>query len=281
MWLILSLSAVLIFTAVNLLMRVLAVKSEHPRTFSFVFNSWGALFAILLFIAELPTITFPTSLTNSHILLILLAVVSYGLYERSHFSARKHIDASTITILFRLAPLIAFVGSLVFFKERVSAWQLLGTVSLLSSAVIIIHKNPHLKMHRPLLIALFSALMLGIAWMLDKPGSQGLPASLYSFIVWVAPLGIIALPSLSLKQLRREAIIGGWKVALLAFLNVFGYFIYLKALSLEGAAKIIPITSSAGTLTVLAGIFILNEKTFMTRKILAGVLMFIGILLLR
>ncbi len=123
-------------------------------------------------------------------------------------------------------------------------------------------------------------LSLGIAWMLDKPGSQGLPASLYSFIVWVAPLGVIALPSLSFKQLRREAIIGGWKVALLAFLNVFGYFIYLKALALENAAKIIPITSSSATLIVLAGIFLLKERTFMTRKILAGVLMFFGILLL-
>ena len=117
--------------------------------------------------------------------------------------------------------------------------------------------------------------------MLDKPGSEGLPASLYSFIVWVAPLGIIALPSISLKQLRREAVIGGWKVALLAFLNVFGYFIYLKAMALESAAKIIPITSSVGTLTVIAGIFILKETTYTKRKLVAGVLMFIGILLLK
>lgn len=281
MWLILSLAAVLVFTTVNLLMRVLAVKSEHPRTFSVIFNSWGALFAILFFVAELPTITFPKSLPTNHLLLIFLAVVSYGLYERTHFSARKHLDASTIAILFRLATLIAFIGSLLFFKERISVWQLFGAASLLSSAALVIHKNPHLRLHRPLFIALFSAVALGVAWMLDKPGSQGLPASLYSFIIWVAPLGIIALPSLSFKQLRREAIIGGWKIALLAFLNVFGYFIYLKALSLENAARIIPITSSTGTLTVLAGIFILNEKTFIKKKILAGALMFIGILLLK
>ena len=280
MWLILSLASVLIFTAVNLLMRVLAVKSKNPRTFSVVFNSWGALFAILLFVAELPNLTLPTSLPTNHLFFIVLAIVSYGLYERSHFTARKHIDSSTITILFRLAPLIAFIGSLLFFKERLSVMQLFGAGALISSAALVIHKNPHLKMGRPLLIALFSALMLGVAWMLDKPGSQGLPASLYSFIMWVAPVGIIAFPSVSLKQLRREVIIGGWKVVLLAFLNVFGYFIYLKALSLEEAIKIIPITSSTGTLTVLAGIFLLNEKTFIKRKLIAGALMFVGILLL-
>lgn len=281
MWLILSLASVLIFTAVNLLMRVLAVKSENPRIFSFVFNSWGALFAILLFITEIPTITIPKSLPINHLILILFAIVSYGLYERTHFSARKYMDSSTITILFRLAPMVAFIGSLIFFKESITLRQFVGAALLLSSALLVIHKNPHLKMHRPLLIALFSALMLGIAWMLDKPGSQGLPASLYSFIVWVAPLGIIALPSLSIKHLRREAIIGGWKVALLAFLNVLGYFVYLKALSLEDASKIIPITSSAGTLTVIAGIIILKEKTNINKKLIAGVLMLIGILLLR
>ncbi len=281
MWLILSLASVVIFTAVDLLMRVLAVKSEQPRTFSFIFNSWGALFAILLFIGELPSLSLPTSLPTSHLLLILIAIISYGLYERTHFSARKHIDASTITILFRLAPVVAFTGSLVFFGEHISGQQLLGAALLLSSTALVIHKNPHLRLHRPLLIALFSAFALGIGWMLDKPGSQGIPASLYSFIMWVGPLAMIALPSLSLTQLRREARIGGWKVALLAFLNVFGYFIYLKALTLESATKIIPITSSSSTLTVVAGIIILKENTNVTRKIIAGVLMFIGILLLR
>lgn len=281
MWLFLSLLSVFMFTGVDLLLRVLAVKTEHPRSTSFVFNSWGALFAILLLLAELPTLTFPTSLSANHLAIILLTTLGYGLYERSHFSARKHIDASTMAILMRLAPLIALLGSLFFFNERISPRQAMGAVFLISSAAIIVHKNPHFQLGRPLLIALFSAFTLGIAFMLDKPGSQGFSASLYSFIMWTVPLVVIAFPSLSIAKLQREAKIGGWKIALVAFLNVSGYFIYLKALAIQSAAKVIPIVSTSDTLTVIAGIVFLKETTFMTRKLIVGALMFIGILLLR
>src|SRR3989344_4885619 len=63
LWFWLSIASVILFTAVNLLMRVLAVKSEDPRTFSVVFNAWGGLFALILFLPQLPHTAFPAPIT--------------------------------------------------------------------------------------------------------------------------------------------------------------------------------------------------------------------------
>lgn len=61
MWLVLSLAAALIFTALNLLTRILAVKSDHPRAFSFVYNSWGVLFAALAYVVINHVVFFVTN----------------------------------------------------------------------------------------------------------------------------------------------------------------------------------------------------------------------------
>ncbi len=281
MWLILSLMAVAMFTIQNLLMRVLAVKSEHPRTFSFVFNGWGTFFAAILFLIERPSLAALPEFSWTQTILIIGAILGYGLYERSHFLARKELDASTTAILFRLSPVVTFIGAIFFLYEPLSITKLLGAATLIGASFLVVHKNPKLRASRAVWIAVFAAVMLGLAGVFDKPASLGIPANLYSVALWGLSLIIVAFPKLSLSQLKKECIMGGWKVALTALLNVVGFVFYVQALSLADASLVTPVTSSSGTLTVLAGIFILKEKTFIGRKILAGVLMLIGILLLR
>lgn len=281
MWLVLSLAAVLMFTSQNLLMRVLAVRSDHPRTFSFIFNLWGTLFALLIFIFERPSLDSLAHMSWFQILLIGGAGLGYGLYERTHFLARKNIDASTTAIVFRLNSVIGFIGAIIFLHEPLTFTKFIGAIILIGASLVVIHKNPNIHANRFLLIAIFSATALGFAGLFDKPASFGIPATLYSAAMWAFSLPVIALPKMTYKQLKKEFLIGGWKVAFTAFLNVFGFILYLKALSLADASRVIPITSTTGTLTVLAGIFILKENTYIGRKILAGILMLVGILLLK
>lgn len=281
MWLILSLAAALMFTTQNLLMRVLAVKSVYPRTFSFVYNSWGTVFAAIFFLIEHPSLSSLPQVTWTQWGLLAGATLGYGLYERSHFLARKELEASTTAILFRLSPVITFIGALLFLHEPLSFTKLVGAALLIGASLVVIHKNPKMQATRAIAIALFSATALGLAGVFDKPASVGIPANLYSVALWGLSLIIVAIPSLSTKQLTNELRIGGWKVALTALINVVGFVLYVKALALADLSLVTPVTSSAGTLTVLAGIFILKEKSFMRRKIIAGALMLLGILLLR
>jgi drug/metabolite transporter (DMT)-like permease len=180
-----------------------------------------------------------------------------------------------------LAPVIAFLGSIIFFGEILTINKILGTSFIIIATIIVAYKNSKLKTGRGFWLAVFVAVIYGLAWMIDKPGSNNIPAGFYSLIIWLLPLPIIAFPKIKIIDLKKEIKNAGMWVIILGLINALGFYTLLKALSLAEASRVIPIISSASVLTIIGGIFILNEKSHIWRKLLAGVIMFAGILLLK
>lgn len=280
-WHFYALLSALIFAVQDLLMRVLAVKSDIPRAFSVVFNLWGAFFAILAFIIQGGSFSQLSKLTPLNILFISSTIILYGLYERYQFSARKGINASSLSIIFRLSTVIAFIGSIVFLREVLTINKIIGATLIIGASGLLLYKNIHLTRNRSLGLAFLCSIFLGIAWILDKPASAHIQPALYSFFVWCIPIFIIAFPKIQLQQIRKEFYIGGWKVAFAALLNVVGFILNIQAFSLADASRVIPTVSINGILIVLGGIIILREHDHIVRKILAASIAFVGVYLLR
>jgi len=280
-WYIYALLSTLFFAAQDLLMRVLAVKSGIPRVFSVVFNLWGAFFAILAFIIQGGSFTDLKSLTSTNIILIICAVILYGLYERTHFSARKGVDASSFSIIFRLTTVIAFIGSILFLHESITINKFMGASLIIGASFLLLYKNIKLKISRSFWLAILSALLLGIVLVIDKPASASIQPALYSFLVWCFPVFIVAFPNVPLKQLKKEFSIGGWKVALTALLNVTGYMFFIQALAMTDASRVVVVDSLTGIFVVLGGIVLLKEHDHFWRKIIAAIIAFVGVYLLR
>jgi drug/metabolite transporter (DMT)-like permease len=261
-------------------MRMLAVNSKNPRAFSFIFNLWGAGFAFLIFLSQpKQALILPSVLIIS---LILCAILLYSYFERLQFYARREIEASTITILFRLAPAITFAASILILGEPFGLKKFLGFALVLFAAILVSYKkDAKIKFEKAFFITLACAIFLGLAWTIDrKIMSSGFSPQFYSLLIWILPLIFIYLPYIPKKDLRLEVSSGSWKIPLLAFFNVFGFFFQLKALSLADASRVIPLVSVSTILTVLGGIIILKEKSNLKNKIIAGIIVFIGILLL-
>ena len=280
-WYVYALTSALFFASQELLMRMLAIKSDKPRIFSVVFNMWGALFALTVFLLQRGSFTPLWQLSPVQILLIFGSVIAYGLYERYQFTARKHLEASTLSIIFRLETGIAFIGSIIFLHEALLPVKAMGTTLIITASLLLIYKNPHFKLAKPFFYAVFCAMLLGIAMIIDKPASANIQPALYSFLMWFCPMIIIAFPHVSKQQIVKEFRIGGWKVALAAFLNTIGYILYIQAFALADASRVIPVIAINSILVVLGGIIILKERDHLWRKIAAGIIAFIGVVLLR
>ncbi len=281
LWFFLALASAFIFTAQELLMRVLAIRTGSPRIFAVVFNLWGAGFALLLFLFERGSFSGLWGLSPVQYLFLTSTVILYGLYERTQFYARQGTDASTFAIIFRLSTVIGFVGAIVFLQEALSPEKIAGVIFILFASLMLVFRNPKFTMTPALGYAVLCAVFLGLTSVLDKPASEPLPATLYSFVVWCFPIVIVAFPGITKKDIVREFHIGGWKVALAAFLNVVGYIIYIQALSLAEASRVNPISATSGIFTVAGGMYFLKEHGHMRRKIIAAILAFIGVILLR
>lgn len=280
-WYAYALGSAFLFGILDLLQKILAVKSHDPRVFSVVFNFWGAGFAIIAFMLQGGSFAALRTISLTQYLLIGLAAIMYGIFERYHFEARKGLDASMFAILFRLSTVIAFIGSITLFGESVTAVKVTGTMCIIGASLLLVFKNPKLKLNRAFILGLLCSISLGLAFTIDKPASSQIPASLYSFLVWCLPIGIIAYPSVKLKDLQREFFIGSWKVAVTALINVVGYILYIQAFALAEASRVVPVVSIDGIITVLGGVIILKEHDHLWRKLIAMALAFTGVYLLR
>ncbi len=281
LWFFLALASALIFAAQELLMRILAIRTGSPRIFAVVFNLWGAGFALLLFLLERGSLSGLWGLTPIQYVLLASTIILYGLYERTQFYARQGTDASTFAIIFRLSTVIGFIGAILFLNEPLTTEKIAGVILIIFASLLLVFRNPKFTLTPALGYAVLCAVFLGLTSILDKPASEPLSATLYSFLVWFMPLAIVAFPRVTKKEIVREFRIGGWKVALAAALNVVGYIVYIQALSLAEASRVNPITATTGIFTVAGGIYFLKEHGHLWRKIIAAVFAFIGVLLLK
>jgi len=280
-WFYLAVAATFIFAAQELLMRVLSIRTDNPRLFSVAYNTWGAAFAILLFVVQRGTLSALLTLRMPQILLIAASAAMYGLYERYQFNARRGMDAATFAIVMRLQTVIAFFGAILFLGESLTLVKFSGVLLIVVATMLLIYRNPKFSFTPAFWYAMVCSIMLGATGFTDKPASVALPASLYSFLMWTLPLGIIAFPGIQVKQLKKEFRNGGWHIAIAAILNVVGYIIYIRALGLAEASRVNPIVATNSVITVLGGIYLLHERDHFRRKLLAGIIAFAGVILLK
>lgn len=274
-WLAFIALEVLFSVAYQLLSRKLSVRSENPRAFSVVFNAIAAAFSFLFVFYEPWRMS---EITISGVALMLLSTVFYAVFERTQFYARKHIEASTLTILFRFIPVVSVVAAVLFYGDNLTPMRVIAIALIVMGNLLVVFHRQGLRLSAGLPYALVAAISLGLAWANDKHTSVGFSLSLYAFLIWTIPtIYNVLIPPLSLQTLHREFVIGGWKIFLLAVLNVFDYYFLLKALSLADTSQVIPVQSSSTILVVLFGWLFLHEQQNIGRKIFAALCVTIGV----
>jgi drug/metabolite transporter (DMT)-like permease len=281
MWIYYTLGSIVFFTLLNLLQRKLSVDSKNPRAMSVIFNSFAAIAAILLFFTTNSYSNFKLPSSPASWLLVVCVTFLYASYERGRFYVAKTIDASVFSTIMNIGLLVSFIGSIIFFAEAVTVFKIIGAVLILTALLLVSYsKHKSKSSGKGLMVGVLISIIIGFAWLFDKKSSEYFNADTYNIFVWTLPIVFIYLPYIKFADLKEEFIRGSWKLALLAVINVVGYFFQLKALALYEASRVLSLISTTTILTVLFGIVILNEKENALKKVIAGILAVIGIFFL-
>ena len=269
-----NVSSIAFFTALALLQRKIAVDSKYPRATSVVFNIWGGLIAIILFLVTgaYKNISLPTA--PSAWFIMIFAFAMYAMYERGRFWAAKLLDASILAIISNFGLAVAFIGSIFLYSESFSMVKIVGTLLIIVSLLLVtlVKKIDQKISVKGVVIAIIIYTFLGIGWMLDKKGALLFNPNVYTLFGWIIPIFLIYFPYVKTKELVHEAKLGSWRIILLAGLNVVGYYLQLRALTLGEATKVIPLVQTFTLATVVLGILILGEKQYLWRKVIAAVI---------
>jgi len=280
-WLGYSIVALITFSGYDLLSRFLGVQSKNPRAYGVVFNFFSALAAFLLLAVE--PLKIPT-LSVSLLIITLFGMAAWSLFGRFEYYAHKHVEASTLTIIIRLATVINFILSITFLGESLTIIKIIGLMLTLIASVLVvgIPTVSDIKKSKGLSYAFLITLLLGIAWTFDKVLAPVYGVVLISFMNFFIPsVANYASPPLSWSSIKTEFHIGSWKMIISAVINVIGYGAMMKALTLGDASSVIPIATSTSPLVVLGGVVLLNENKDKVKKIVAALLVVLAIYFMR
>ncbi len=80
---------------------------------------------------------FSISISNISLICILLSSFIYILATYFYFKALEKNDASIVVVMFQLIPVFSYILALIFFKENLALKQVIGSILIILSAVLI------------------------------------------------------------------------------------------------------------------------------------------------
>jgi len=246
---------------------------------SLVFNIAAFMMAVILYLVTtgVKKQTFPVQWQAYFFLGVVC--LFYGLYERLRFHTTKALEASHLTVINNLALVTAVFFAFFVYREKLGQTQWMGFLLIVTALILTSIEKIKKADWNGILIAIVANIFLGIGWGLDKKGLSFFSPETYSLLTWFFPIAILLVPSIKIREIKRE-LKNASKIIFLSILNVIGYYLNLKAMALAPATKVIPIVQTSTLFTIFMGIIFLNEKDHLVKKIIAGLIAVSGVFLI-
>jgi uncharacterized membrane protein len=211
--------------------------------------------------------------------LLILACVFYTLADRYGGEVRKHLDVSVFTILNKSTDAFLIIFSILIFHQMPSIYKFFSAILIIIGQIALSYKKGKFIINKYFAIALGTSLCYAIAFTIDIGISNEINLPLYVAITLSIPAFLIILVErISLKQLKSEYnSLSKLPLALVGVSWGSLIIISLYAYQFGNIISVVVINAFAVVINVLIGIFIQKERENIRVKILASVLVAIGV----
>lgn len=284
-WFVFALISIVTLSISRILQRVLMKDEKSDNvTYSIVFQLLCAF--LLLIFAFFTGFKLPPIQEYSFNFIVL--TIGYAAATVFLFKALKTTFVSEVTILMTSSSLWTIIVAFIFLKESFDIQKAIGTFLIISSIILIAKQKKEIKkyINKGALFALLSAFFFGITMVNDgyiinqaKPDINS-----YTAIAFLFPG--IALLLLNLKSLPKiKHFTKPKKFTNMLFLSIAHsisaitfYFAYKYG---GTASQLSPISQSSIIVTTILAVLFLKERQNLIEKIIAAILVSIGVILLK
>ena len=200
------------------------------------------------------------------------------------FKALKLVEASEATILLSGRVLITIAASIVFFHEIFSLQKIVGTILILLSIFLVTNLKKGFRFNHGAMYIFVTALCSGIAIIVDSYAVKQYDAVSYNTIVNIlmVPILIIFYPKI-LRQwkpfLKPDFLKKMLPLVVVSFIQSILYLLSLVTPGITAQASVIRQVSVI--LTVILAVLFLKERDNLFRKLVAAILVTMGVILLQ
>ena len=214
-------------------------------------------------------------------LLLFLACIFYGLNDRLETTSRKHLEVSVFSIIGQFSTVFLILVGLIIFKEPIVLNKILGAGLILFANIFLFYEKGSLKLNKYILIGVLSKLLFTVAVSVDIGISRQFNLPFYIMLTFLFPAIVIFFGErIKWREVvyeyksssKRNYIITGVAWGLLSFF-------YLRSFQFGKVTTIVPIQATSVLINVLVAYFFLKERDHGLKKIIASILVVIGIIL--
>lgn len=216
-------------------------------------------------------------------ILLFLSIIFYTINDRLGTTARKGLESSIYVILKQMSTVFMVFMGVVFFKESFILKKIIGALIIVLSNIIVFYKKETFKFNKYLLCGIIANACLSLALFLDVNTSNKFNLSFYVLLTFLIPLILIFL----FERVKIKYIVKEYKSCNKFSLIVTGFtwslmmITKLKSYELGRVSVVAPLTSLTVILNIIVSYFFLKEKSNMLKKIIAGILIIIGVILIK
>ena len=214
---------------------------------------------------------------------LFIAIIFYTLNDRLGTTARNGLEASTYSILKQLSNVFMIFMGILFFKEKFILNKFIGALLIIFSNVLVFYNKKYFKFNKYLILGILANLSLSIALFIDVNYSNEFNLAFYVLLTFLIPLILIFI----FERIKIKNIIIEYKNSnkTSLFLTSISWTLMmiskLKSYQLGEVMIIAPLCSLTVILNIIVSYFLLKEKDNLIKKIISGILIIIGIILIK
>lgn len=279
-WQLLTAISVLGLSSSVILQRILLHKDKtDPYAYAVVFQ---AIVGVLL-IGFAVYYGFDLSGIETMLLPAVICVVAYGIGSIVYAKTLQKVEASAFSVLFATQAIWIMLLGILLFNEAMTILQIVGSVLIFASVGLLVKNVRHLSLSSGIFLGLFTGAIYAVAitcWSYVGRHVDTLSWAAISF--FGAALVALMIQPKSVEKMKP--LLSGRLLPKLLLLGVFygiGSVAMLFAYK-EGTFTLVTPLRQTGIIvtTLLALLFITQERNRFKRKILAAVVCFLGVLLI-
>lgn len=241
-----------------------------------LFTAFFALFFLPFF-----SFTFASDI-NVYIVLSIVVLI-YAATDRLNIEARYGLDPSVFSMLKQLSTVFLMIFGFIFLKEEIVIKKLIGALIIIAANIILTFDNGKFKINKYFLMCFLSNFLFAIAMLINVNISDNFNLAFYTFMTVFFPAIIISLFSnITVKKLKEEFnlynkkrfIISGFCWSLMLIASV-------RAYQLGNVTVVAPILTLTSILNTIYEYFIVKNRKNFTQKLIASLLIMLGVLLIR
>lgn len=280
-WLILATISIVTVSIATLLERVLMKGHEsdpisYAIVFQFTLGIISLVFALLIGKFVLPDL-------KVYSFRFIISAFLWAATTVFSFKAIKTLTAGEFTILTTSGSVVTMVLGIFLLKEVFNLRIAIGALLVFISIWITNSNKITFNSRQGVLFALLSAFCSGIAVVNDAFILKNYDAFSYLAIMSLLP-GILLSVLFPKKLIETKALLN---IKSIKIVSVFCLFSFIQAITYylayqRGApvSQLSPLTKSSVVLTVIMGAIFLNERKDLLRKIIASIVVTLGVILL-